>query len=148
MLDHTQGIRLVRRSPWYETDPVEMNPNASAFLNGVAELSTSLTAHSFLSLLMQTERRLGRERPEGILHASREIDLDILLFGEERIQTTDLTVPHPRFPQRLFVLVPLADLAPNLRAPGMNDSVTELLETARKAGEESEPRRYAETSHG
>ena len=148
MLDRAKETHLERCSHWYETEPVEMAPNASAFLNGAAELSTSLSAISFLHLLTRIERRLGRERPEGIRHASRGIDLDILLFGAERIDTAELTVPHPRFHRRLFVLVPLADLAPDLRAPGLDNSIIELLEMAREAGEENEPRRYAETPHG
>jgi 2-amino-4-hydroxy-6-hydroxymethyldihydropteridine diphosphokinase len=109
-------IGAVRLSPIIETEPwgYEDQPR---FLNAVAELDTELTAPELLALLLDVERRLGRERT-GPRYGPRTIDLDLLLYGGEAIDEAGLQVPHPRLHERLFVLEPLAELAPELEIPG------------------------------
>jgi 2-amino-4-hydroxy-6-hydroxymethyldihydropteridine diphosphokinase len=102
------GIR--ETEPWGYVDQPR-------FLNAVAEVETHLDAQAFLVHLLDVERRLGRERI-GPRWGPRTIDLDLLLFGEERIDEPGLQVPHPRLFERVFVLEPLADLVPDLKIPG------------------------------
>lgn len=109
-------IGASRLSPVFETEPwgLEEQP---LFLNAVAEVETGLTARSFLDHLLDVERRLGRERI-GPRWGPRIIDLDLLLFGGERISEPGLEVPHPLMLERRFVLEPLAALVPDLEIPG------------------------------
>jgi 2-amino-4-hydroxy-6-hydroxymethyldihydropteridine diphosphokinase len=102
---------IVETEPWgYENQP--------RFLNAVAEVETPLTARQLLTHLLDVEARLGRERV-GPKWGPRTIDLDLLLYGAETIDEPGLQVPHPQLAQRLFVLEPLADLAPALEVPGL-----------------------------
>ena len=82
------------------------------YLNAVVEVSTELTAPALLQHLQQIEDAAGRERP--YRNAPRTLDLDLLLYGSARIESAQLTVPHPRMSERAFVLVPLAEIAPGL----------------------------------
>ena len=101
---------IIETEPWgYEQQP--------RFLNAVAEVETPLDARAFLEHLLDVERRLGRERT-GPQWGPRTIDLDLLLFGDEAIDEPGLVVPHPHLVERLFVLEPLAGLAPSRRIPG------------------------------
>lgn len=102
------GTRVARVSRFYRSAPVEAS--GPDFLNAVAEVETSQPAPRFLAALQGIERRAGRERP--YRHAPRTLDLDLLLYGEGRIESPALTVPHPRMRERAFVLLPLAELAP------------------------------------
>ena len=95
------------------------------FLNAVAEVVTPLEPRPFLARLLEVERELGRAR-EGPRWGPRTIDLDLLLYGDRRLDEPGLTVPHPRLHERLFVLEPLAELAPSLEIPG-NGTVQALL---------------------
>ncbi len=106
---------VLAMSPIYETDPVGFTEQG-VFLNQVAALRTTLPARELLFALRVIEQRLGRERI--VRWGPRTIDLDLLLYGEERIEDGVLTVPHPRMWERGFVMVPLADLAPDVVAPG------------------------------
>jgi 2-amino-4-hydroxy-6-hydroxymethyldihydropteridine diphosphokinase len=110
------GIALVAVSSVRETDPVgyEHQPR---FLNAAAALETELTARALLDRLLAVERRLGRTRT-GPRFGPRTIDLDLLLFGDERIDDPGLQVPHPRLHERRFALEPLAELDPALVVPG------------------------------
>jgi 2-amino-4-hydroxy-6-hydroxymethyldihydropteridine diphosphokinase len=109
---------IVETEPWgYEDQP--------RFLNAVAELDTELPPRVLLELLLEVERQLGRERT-GPRYGPRTIDLDLLLYGGERIDEPGLEVPHPRLHERLFVLEPLAELAPDLQIPG-SGTVRETL---------------------
>ena len=114
--------RLVGVSSLYRTAPVDAaGPD---FLNAVAELSTGLGAQELLAELHAIERRHGRVRSSR--NAPRTLDLDLLLHGDEIVSTPELTLPHPRLHLRAFVLVPLAELAPDLAVPGRG-SVASLL---------------------
>lgn len=124
-------VGAVRLSPIVETEPWGYT-DQPRFLNAAAEVETQLSARAFLELLLDVERRLGRER-SGPRFGPRTIDLDLLLYGEERISEPGLEVPHPRLHERLFVLEPLAALAPALKIPG-NGTVSEAL-----AGIQSDP---------
>ena len=100
---------LYRTPPWGRTDQPD-------FLNAVAALDTSLTARALLDLCLETERKLKRVRAER--WGPRPIDIDILLFGNERIAQEGLQVPHPRMAERAFVMAPLAEIAPDLDVEG------------------------------
>jgi 2-amino-4-hydroxy-6-hydroxymethyldihydropteridine diphosphokinase len=116
----------VRRvSPIYETEPMDV-PGQHWFLNMVAEAATELFPLQLLHYTSRIETRLGRRRlmPKG----PRSIDIDILLYGNAIVTTTELELPHPRFRSRRFVLAPLADLAPDLRDPVTRRTVKQLLE--------------------
>lgn len=119
------GIQVRRVSPAYETEPVDYT-DQRWFLNLVVEAETDLFPRQLLARTAAIERALGRVRsaPKG----PRTIDIDILLYGQARMRTTDLEIPHPRMAERRFVLAPLADLAPDLRHPASGRTIRELLE--------------------
>ena len=125
MLD--AGLDVIRLSSIYETAPVE-NEDQPAFLNMVAELrgSTLPRPDQTLARLLRIEYALGRTREVPL--GPRTIDLDLLIFKDERINTDFLKLPHPRLPARRFVLVPLNELVPNLVHPALGKPVHELLE--------------------
>ncbi len=122
----------VRRSTWHDTAPVGVSPDQPRYLNGIVVGETSLTARQLLDALLAIERDAGRTRPS--LMAPRTLDLDLVLFGEERIAEPGLVVPHPRFRERLFVLEPLAEVAPGWIDPDSGTTVSALLARARSAG--------------
>jgi 2-amino-4-hydroxy-6-hydroxymethyldihydropteridine diphosphokinase len=101
----------------HETDPVGYEEQPQ-FLNGAAELETTLSARELLEVLLAIERRLGRVRGEGPRFGPRMIDLDLLLFDDAVIDEPGLIVPHPRLHERRFALEPLAELDPSLEIPG------------------------------
>jgi 2-amino-4-hydroxy-6-hydroxymethyldihydropteridine diphosphokinase len=113
-----------RLSTIRETEPwgFEDQPR---FLNAAAELETELPPRGLLERLLEVERSLGRTRT-GPRYGPRTIDLDLLLYGEERLHEPGLTVPHPHLHERLFVLEPLAELDPELIVPGRG-VVSDLL---------------------
>lgn len=111
-LDHTPGIRLLKASSLYRTAPIESS--GPDYLNAVAEVGTTLTAPDLLTALQAIEIAHGRERP--YRNAPRTLDLDLLLYGDARIESPDLTVPHPRMWERAFVLVPLREVRSTLVA--------------------------------
>lgn len=109
--------RFVLRSSLYRSRP--FGPVAQPdFVNAVAGLLTRLDPATLLSRLETLESQLGRERPV-VRWGPRRIDLDLLVHGDARIATADLQVPHPGIAERAFVLVPLADVAPDLVVPGV-----------------------------
>lgn len=118
-------------SSLYETAPVGV-AEQPPFYNAVCRIRTGLDPHGLLRLLKQVEREIGR-RP-GPRWGPRPIDLDLLLYGDQSIQTPDLTVPHPGLPERAFVLVPLAELAADLQHPTLNKPVSALLAAADQTG--------------
>jgi 2-amino-4-hydroxy-6-hydroxymethyldihydropteridine diphosphokinase len=116
-------------SPFYETSPVGGPPQPD-YLNAVVTARTSLPASALLTLLRNLELRGGRE-PGAARNNPRPLDLDLLLYGKEEIRSRALTVPHPRMASRLFVLVPLADVAARRVVPGTGKTVARLLAEAR-----------------
>ena len=113
------GVEVVAVSTLRETEPVGVGEQP-LYLNGAAELETTLTARELLDRLLAVEQRFGRVRSPGE-HGPRTLDLDLLLYGAETIDEAGLTVPHPRLHERRFVLEPLAELAPGLVVPGRGD---------------------------
>ena len=107
--------RLLARSSLYRSAPLgyEAQPE---FINAVARLDTELAAAELLARLQAIEAEHGRRR--SFANAPRSLDLDLLLFGEQRISGPELTVPHPRMHERAFVLVPLIEIAPDAQIPG------------------------------
>ena len=114
----TRGVRLLAVSPNYVTAPIG-GPPQSDYVNAVALLSTSLAPHALLERLHALERRQQRRRDARTQrNAPRTLDLDLLLYGARRIDSPRLIVPHPRLHERAFVLLPLAEIAPDLDVPG------------------------------
>ena len=114
------GTRVRRASSIYETSPV--GPRQADYLNAVLEIATNLPPGELLRALKSLERALGR-RPRGRWRP-REIDIDILFYGCRRVRAPGLTVPHPRWGERRFVLDPLAEIAPRFRDPATGRTVT------------------------
>lgn len=123
-LESLRGTRLVARSRLYRSSPWGPVPQPD-YVNAVASLETHLEPMVLLEALLAIETRHGRVR-EGERWGPRMLDLDLLLYGEAVIATPKLTVPHPRMAGRAFVLLPLAELAPDLEVPGAG-RVSELL---------------------
>jgi 2-amino-4-hydroxy-6-hydroxymethyldihydropteridine diphosphokinase len=109
-----------------------VSPDQPRYLNGVVVGETSLTARALLHELLAIEHAAGRTRPSPL--APRTLDLDLILFGDERIREAGLVVPHPRFRDRLFVLEPLAEVAPDWIDPDSGVAVSALLQRARRDG--------------
>lgn len=112
-------VEVVSVSVLRETEPVGVG-RQPLYLNGAAELETTLTARRLLDRLLAVEQRFGRIRVPGE-QGPRTLDLDLLLYGDEVIDEPGLTVPHPRLHERRFVLEPLAELAPGLVVAGRGD---------------------------
>ena len=123
-LDALPQTRLVARSRLYRTAPWGGIAQPD-FVNAVAELETSLTAHALMRSLLAIEHDAGRRR-DGERNGPRVLDLDLLLYGDMRFADADLQLPHPRLHERAFVLVPLAEIAPGLGVPGQG-RVRDLL---------------------
>jgi 2-amino-4-hydroxy-6-hydroxymethyldihydropteridine diphosphokinase len=125
MLRMTEGVAVNKVSALIETDAVGGPAGSPPFLNGAAELHTTLPAHPLLHRMLQIERELGRERRER--WEPRLIDLDLLLYGDHILSSDELIVPHPLMHERLFVLKPLAEIAPDVVHPSLQMSVRGLL---------------------
>ena len=132
-LEAIEGVHAVRRSRLYRTPPWG-RVDQPDFVNAVAELDTTLSPHALLLELQGLEARFGRARREH--WGPRVLDLDLLLHGDGEIRDAGLQLPHPRLHERAFVLVPLADLAPDLHVPGRG-SVSALLAGVDRAGVEA-----------
>ncbi|MBM7866442.1 2-amino-4-hydroxy-6-hydroxymethyldihydropteridine diphosphokinase [Heliobacterium gestii] len=123
-LQRTPGVAVIDHSSWYATKPVGV-VDQEDFLNGAASLLSWLTPQELLALLLETEAAMGRVRL--IKWGPRLIDLDLLLYGDAVVEEENLMVPHPYLSERRFVLVPLAEIAPDHRHPG-GPTTRELLE--------------------
>ena len=121
-LDHNEAVRVVRRSSWYRSAPI--GPVQPDYVNGCALLEVSLAPEALLDLLQATENRFGRVRAER--WGPRTLDLDLILYGPQRIATERLEVPHPRMAERAFVLLPLAEIAADWIDPVSGRPVGEL----------------------
>jgi 2-amino-4-hydroxy-6-hydroxymethyldihydropteridine diphosphokinase len=117
-------LRVLRASSIYETAPRDVE-DQPWFLNQVIECETDLFPRQLLGRLQKIERAMGRKRT--IVKGPREIDLDILLFGNAVMKIPELEIPHPRLAERRFVLEPLAELIPDKKHPGTRRTVREML---------------------
>jgi 2-amino-4-hydroxy-6-hydroxymethyldihydropteridine diphosphokinase len=121
-------LKNLRQSTWYDTEPVGV-VDQPRFLNGAVIGDTVSSPRALLDDLLAIERERGRERP--FTGAPRMLDLDLVLFGGLQVSEPGLVVPHPRFRERLFVLEPLAELAPDWVDPVSGETISALLRRAR-----------------
>ena len=117
---------LVKRSSLWRTAPIDSS--GDDYINAVAAIDTPLSAMALLDALRQIELAHGRERP--YRNAPRTLDLDILLYGEEIVESAVLNVPHPRMHLRAFVLAPLTEIAPDVRIPGLGPAAALMASVA------------------
>jgi 2-amino-4-hydroxy-6-hydroxymethyldihydropteridine diphosphokinase len=122
-LDRLPATRVAQRSSLYRTAPVGYLDQPD-FINAVARIETALDPHRLLAALLEIESRYGRVR--SVRNAPRTLDLDVLLYGDRVLDEQGLSIPHPRMHERAFVLVPLAEIAPEVVIPGRG-RVTDLL---------------------
>ncbi len=127
LLEQSPGIEVIRASTFIENPAVGGPANSPAFLNGAAEISTTLRPRTLLDRLLEIEKKLGRVRSEK--WSPRTIDLDLLLYGSQIIDEPGLTVPHPLMHERRFVLEPLSEIVPNVVHPIFNRTITDLLKS-------------------
>lgn len=127
----TPQLEVKKKSPVYETPPWGF-ADQDAFLNQVVKAETYLEAEPLIHHLKRLETALGRV--SNFRNGPRLIDIDILFFDNMVLDTPALTIPHPRLHERAFVLVPLADLAPDLIHPVLGKSVSDLLAACDKTG--------------
>jgi 2-amino-4-hydroxy-6-hydroxymethyldihydropteridine diphosphokinase len=131
-LDSMPQTSIRAQSAFYRTPPWG-NTDQPPFVNAVVELQTRLAPRVLLDLLIDIEARFGRDRSEGEKWGPREIDLDLLAYGDEQMDEPGLHLPHPHLHERAFVLVPLAEIAPTLDIVGVG-RVDELLRQVDAAG--------------
>tara|TARA_R110002072_G_scaffold59158_5_gene150750 strand:+ start:20905 stop:21390 length:486 start_codon:yes stop_codon:yes gene_type:complete len=130
-MDRLQALAegaLLRSSLW-RSEPVGMNDQSGAFVNAVVAFETTLAAGSLLAELQALEIEMGRPFDHG-KNVARAIDLDLITYGEEQIARPELEVPHPRTVERLFVLLPLAEICPGFILPGQQIRIDVLIQNA------------------
>ena len=131
VLNSNPGIKLLAVSSWYQTKPVGGSPQPD-YLNGCAILNVQQTPEELLVLLQATELQFGRVRQER--WGARTLDLDLLLYDNLIINTPNLTIPHPRMTERAFVLVPLAEIAPQWQEPTSGKAIAQLVQEVDVSG--------------
>ena len=126
------GEGPVRSSSFWRTTPVDCPPGSGAFINAVVglQLGAGETPEGLLRKLQALEKEFGR-MPKKVMNEARPLDLDLIAFGNQTINTPDLILPHPRAHLRRFVLEPLNEIAPDLILPGQKKTVRELLANLR-----------------
>ncbi|MFA6355803.1 MAG: 2-amino-4-hydroxy-6-hydroxymethyldihydropteridine diphosphokinase [Candidatus Omnitrophota bacterium] len=126
-------VEVVKVSSLYETEPAGGPPSQGKYLDGAAEIRTSLSPHDLLKHLKQIERQAGRT-PSDVRWGPREIDLDILLYGDMVIDDADLTIPHLLLHERRFMIEPLAEIAPGAFHPILKKTALEIMKGLATAG--------------
>lgn len=121
----SQRFRMGKASSIYDTEPVG-NVNQPRFLNMACQIYTTLPPAGLLAAVKGIELKLGRVLPASP-NSPRPIDIDILFYGDQVVNTPDLVIPHPRLTERAFVLIPLVEIAPNLAHPVKSKTVKQLL---------------------
>jgi 2-amino-4-hydroxy-6-hydroxymethyldihydropteridine diphosphokinase len=125
----SQRVKMVRTSSTYDTEPVG-GTRQPRFLNTVCHVRTRLSPLGLLTLCKGIESKLGRK--PGKPNAPRPMDIDILFYGDRVVETAKVTIPHPRLTERAFVLVPLAEIAPELAHPVTGQTATRMLAALQK----------------
>ena len=133
VLGNTPGIDLLATSSWYQTKPVSEVPQPD-YLNGCVTLNAQQAPEELLVLLQAIELQFGRVRKEK--WGARTLDLDLLLYGDHQLDTPNLTIPHPRMSERAFVLVPLAEIAPDWQEPTSGKAIAQLAAKVDQSGVE------------
>ena len=123
-IEQLPKTRIIKKSSLYKTAPVGYSEQPD-FINAVVEIATELTPETLLESLLKIEAEFGRERP--FPNSPRILDLDLLLYDDLILQTENLTLPHPRMHLRGFVLLPLAEIAPEINIP-QHGNVVKLAE--------------------
>lgn len=124
---------IISVSSLYETDPVGGPPHQDKYLDGAAEIRTPLTPHALLEHLKEIEQKVGRT-PSNARWGPREIDLDILLYGDLVLDHPDLTIPHPLLHLRRFMIEPLAEIAPGAFHPVLKKTAAEIMKGLAEKG--------------
>ena len=124
-------VKITRFSSVYETEPWGVTDQPK-FYNQVVEAQTDLKPKALLRFLKEIEKDMGRKT--SVRYGPRLIDLDILLYGMQQVNTPDLVIPHPRLVERAFVLVPLTEIAPSVVIPGTGLTAAEILVTLDTTG--------------
>ena len=127
ILGEIEGIKIVRTSSLYETQPW-LEKETTWYVNAVLEIKTSLSPQELLSACLRVEKQLGRNRDAEGKYGDRTIDIDILFYGKDILKENDLEIPHEFVHQRAFTLVPMLELNPDFIHPTLNKSVADLHE--------------------
>ena len=121
-----KGIKIIARSSLYETEPWGFKHDIY-FLNRVLKIETTLKPVELLERILRIERNMGREKSDN-LYSSRIIDIDILFYDDKIIKTDQLIIPHPKIHERMFALVPMAEIDPEYIHPALKKSINTLMD--------------------
>ncbi len=129
LVEKSSMVKVLKRSSVYQTEPVGIN-DQPLFLNMVLEVETAISPFELLRFLQDIERKMGRKREKK--WGPRNIDLDLLLYDEQIINSSELTLPHPQMHLRKFVLIPLAEIAKDKIHPLKQQTISELLKNLKQ----------------